>query len=64
MKYIRIHSAEDKDIPYLLAIHRLPEISRYISIDEENYFNYVTTAKNVFYLNFKNNLTLTYERFN
>ena len=49
MKYIQIDSKEDKDIPYLLSIHRRPEVSRFISINEENYFNYVTTAKNVFY---------------
>lgn len=49
MKYIQITSAEDKDIPYLLSIHKLPEISRYIHIDEENYFRYVSSTENVFY---------------
>lgn len=49
MKYIQINSENDKDIPYLVSIHKLPEISRYVSINEENYFPYVTTAENVFY---------------
>lgn len=49
MKYIQINSENDKDIPYLISIHKLPEISRYVSINEENYFPYVTTTENVFY---------------
>ena len=49
MKYIQIDSENDKDIPYLISIHKLPEISRYISIDEENYFSYATATENVFY---------------
>ena len=35
MKYIQITSEQDKDIPYLISIHKLPEISRYVSINEE-----------------------------
>ena len=49
MKYIQINSENDKDIPYLVSIHKLPEISRYISINEKSYFSYVTTTENVFY---------------
>lgn len=49
MKYIQITSEKDKDIPYLLSIHRVPEISHFISINEKNYFHYVTTTENVFY---------------
>lgn len=49
MKYIQITSEKDNDIPYLLSIHKLPEISRFIGINEKNYFNYVTTTENVFY---------------
>lgn len=49
MKYIQLTSENDNDIPYLLSIHKLPEISRFISINEANYFHYVTTTENVFY---------------
>lgn len=49
MNYIQITSERDKDIPYLLSVHKRPEISHFISIDGENYFYYVTTSENVFY---------------
>lgn len=49
MKYIQITSTRDADIPFLLSIHRLPEISRFISINEKKYFKYVTKTENVFY---------------
>lgn len=49
MKYVQITSWKDNDIPYLASIHRMPEISRFISINEGNYFHYVTTTANVFY---------------
>ena len=49
MKYIQITSETDKDIPYLISIHKLPEISRYLSINEKEYFKYVTAADHVFY---------------
>jgi len=49
MNYERLTSEWDKDIPYLLSIYRLPEISRYIHIDEVNYWHYVASNENVFY---------------
>lgn len=49
MKYQRIVSKEDGDIPYLSSMLKLSEISRYISIDEKNYWQYVTSNENVFY---------------
>ncbi len=49
MNYIQITSEADSDIPYIISIHKLPEISRFISINEKNYFHYVTTTENVFY---------------
>lgn len=49
MKYIQIISEKDNDIPYLLSIHKMPQISHFISINEINYFHYVTTTENVFY---------------
>ena len=49
LKYQRIISNEDGDIPYISSVMKLPEISRYISIDEKNYWQYVTSNDNVFY---------------
>lgn len=39
----------DCDIPVLLDIHRLPGIARFIGIDSEHYFNYVTSTDGVYY---------------
>jgi len=47
MNYQRMMNENDKDIPYLTSAFKLPEISRYISIDEQNYWKYVTTSENV-----------------
>ena len=49
MIYKRIDNVSDPDIPYLIEILKLPEFSRFISIDEHNYWNYVTKTENVFY---------------
>jgi len=49
VNYIRLKDAQDVDIPFLLSIYRLPEISRFIHINEDNYWNYVTTGENVYY---------------
>lgn len=49
LTYTQLKSANDSDIDLLKAIHRLPSVSRFISIDENNYFNYVTTTENVYY---------------
>lgn len=49
MDYQRITSTQDPDIPYLLEILRLPEISRYISIDQRNFWNYITTNPAAYY---------------
>lgn len=49
MDYQRITSTQDPDIPYLLEILRLPEISRYISIDQHNFWNYITTNPAAYY---------------
>lgn len=46
--YSRVEN-NDKDIAKLLEFHKLEEISRFISIDFDNYFSYVTSADNVFY---------------
>ncbi len=49
MTYRRIVNTNDPDISYLASILKLPEIARFISIDENNYWNYVTQTENVFY---------------
>lgn len=49
MIYKRIDNVNDPDIPYLIEILKLPGISRFISIDENNYWDYITKTKNVFY---------------
>ena len=55
MIYRRIETASDTDIPYLTEILNLPEISHFISINENNYWNYVTETENVFYFKVFNN---------
>lgn len=49
MTYTRLTSVSDPDISCLFHLYSLPEISRYISIDKENYWNYVTSSENVYY---------------
>lgn len=49
MEYVRLSSEKDRDIPYLLSVYKLPEITRFIGINEENFFHYVTATENVFY---------------
>lgn len=40
---------DDNDIPLLKEIHRLPQISKFIHIDEDRYFEYVTVSDHVVY---------------
>ena len=49
LTYKLIVRKNDPDIPHLTSALKLPEISQFISIDESNYWNYVTQTKNVFY---------------
>ena len=49
MDYQKITNLCDPDIPQLMETLRLPEISRYISIDERNFWNYITTNPAVHY---------------
>ena len=49
MRNKRIFSIDDPDFPYLTMILKLPEVARFISIDEKNYWKYVTSNENVFY---------------
>ena len=48
LKFIRVISELDKDIAYIQAIHRLPQISRFIGISD-NYFAYVIENSNVYF---------------
>ena len=48
LKFIRVISESDKDIAYIQAIHRLPQISRFIGISD-NYFAYVIENSNVYF---------------
>lgn len=49
LDYVRMTTKYDKDVPYLLSVYQLPEVSRFISIDENNYFTYVSESPNVYF---------------
>ncbi|MBQ8622365.1 MAG: GNAT family N-acetyltransferase [Oscillospiraceae bacterium] len=56
MTYRLIKHIDDEDIPLINSVYRLPLISRFISINETNYWKYVTGTYNVwFYKIFENN---------
>ncbi len=48
LHYIKL-TPDDGDIAFLLKIHSIPEIFRFIGIDEQHYFHYVTNTENVYY---------------
>jgi RimJ/RimL family protein N-acetyltransferase len=48
LTYIRILSENDVDIPLLINIHKIPEISQYISINK-NYWHYISNTPNVYF---------------
>ena len=55
LTYTRIISEDDVDICELLQIYQMPDISQYISIDNNNYFHYITNTEDVyFYKIYKN----------
>lgn len=49
MQYIRMEHARDEAIPHLLSVYRLPDVSRFIHIKEETYWDYVTSGDHIFY---------------
>ena len=49
MIYRLIKNPDDEDIPTILSVYRQPSISRFISIDEENYWKYITSTDNVYF---------------
>jgi len=55
LTYKQMCSKDDTDIPQLVTIHQIPEISQYLSVSD-NYFHYVTNNENVyFYKVYENN---------
>ena len=49
MIYSLLKKSDDEDIPIILAAYNQPSVSQFISIDEENYWIYVTETDNVFF---------------
>ena len=49
MIYRLIKDLDDEDIPTILSVYRQPSISRFISIDEENYWKYITSTDNLYF---------------
>ena len=49
MTYCLLKKADDEDIPIILSVYRQPSISQFISIDEENYWKYITSTENVYF---------------
>lgn len=59
MTYRLVKKFDDEDIPTILSVYRQPSISRFISIDEENYWKYITSTDNVyFYKIYKDDILL------
>ena len=57
MIYRLLRKYDDEDIPTILSAYRQSSISRFISIDEENYWRYITSTDNVyFYKVYKDNV--------
>ena len=48
LRYARVLSEDDTDIFQLMQIYRMPDISRFLSVDN-NYFQYVTHTENVYF---------------
>ena len=49
MTYRLVKKLDDEDIPAILSVYKQPSISRFISIDEENYWKYITSTDNVYF---------------
>ena len=49
MIYRLIKDLDDADIPLILSVYKQPLISQFISIDEENYWKYITDTDNVYF---------------
>lgn len=56
MNYCLLTDKYDESIPMILSVYKLPFIAQFISIDETNYWKYVTSTSGVwFYKVFDNN---------
>ena len=55
MTYQLLKQPDDEDIPTILAMYHLPAVSRFIHIEEERYWRYVTAASNVCFYKVYNN---------
>jgi len=49
MKYILLTSQNDSLIPTIESVYKLPSVAQFISIDETNYWEYVTSTDNVWF---------------
>ncbi len=49
MTYRLLKKSNDEDIPIILSVYKQPSILRFISIDEENYWKYITSTVNVYF---------------
>ena len=49
MTYCLLKKDDDADIPLILSVYKQPLISQFISIDEENYWKYITDTDNVYF---------------
>ena len=49
MIYSLLKKSDDEDIPIILAAYNQPSVSQFSSIDEDNYWIYVTETDNVFF---------------
>ena len=49
MTYRLLRSKDDNDIPTILSAYNHPSISRFISIDKENYWQYIANTDNVYF---------------
>ena len=59
MTYRLVKKFDDEDIPTILSVYKQPSISQFISIDEENYWKYITITDNVyFYKIYKDDILL------
>jgi len=49
MTYRLVKKFDDEDIPAILSVYKQPSVSQFISIDEENYWKYITSTDNVYF---------------
>ena len=49
MTYRLVKKFDDEDIPTILSVYKQPSISQFISIDEENYWKYITSTDNLYF---------------